>query len=77
MLGRIVCRIAGKRLWIDYQPRFPRRWQHVARMQIGCEQHLPGRRVRQLLEEAQTLTDESRIGLLLDVGQGLLTEKLH
>ena len=54
-----------KRFRIDDEPRLPARLKDVPRMQVGREQHVRGRSLRQLVEETKTLAHETCIGPLL------------
>jgi hypothetical protein len=53
--GRVVRRIADERLRVYDEPWLPPRTKDVACVQVRREQHVCGRTLRQVLEEAQTL----------------------
>ncbi len=65
MLSRIVRGIADERLRVDDQPRLSIRTKDVSGVEVGREERVGGRAVRQFLEEAKPLTDERCIGPVL------------
>ena len=72
VLGRVVCRIADKRLRVDDEPRLAPRTKDVACVQIGRQQHVGRRTLRQFFEEAQTLADKARVGPVFRLSQRLV-----
>jgi hypothetical protein len=72
MLGRIVRRIPDEWLWIDNEPRLSMRTKDVSRVQVCREQRVRGGALRQVIEEAKTLTNEVRIWPVLGLPQRLV-----
>jgi hypothetical protein len=77
MLRHIVGRVPGKWLRVDDEPWLPPGLQDVACVQIGSQQHILRRGAGQLVEKAQTFTDQPFVRPTVDIGPCLVAPVLH
>jgi hypothetical protein len=61
VLRRVVGTIADEWFGVDREPGLPLRAQDVARVQIGRQQHVVGRRCWQFLEQPEAFADQTGV----------------
>ena len=61
VLRRVIRPIADERLRVDREPGLALGPQHIPRVQIGHQEHIVDRGIREVLEQAKSFADQARI----------------